>query len=58
MAIPSLSWLGDHHALQLHSGCVANLLVRHMVFVGNVQKSAIASHRACILLFISASGSG
>ena len=23
---------------------VANLLVRHMVFVGNVQKSPIASH--------------
>ena len=23
---------------------VANLLVRHMVFVGNVHKSAIASH--------------
>ena len=23
---------------------VANLLVRHMVFVGNVQKSLIASH--------------
>ena len=30
----------DHHALQLHS--VANLLVRHMVFVGNVQRSPIA----------------
>ena len=38
----SLPWLGDHHALQLDS--VANLLVRHMVFVGNVQKSPIASH--------------
>ena len=33
----------------MHSNCildsVANLLVRHMVFVGNVQKSPIASHR-------------
>ena len=32
----------------MHSSCildsVANLLVRHMVFVGNVQKSARASH--------------
>ena len=32
----------------MHSNCildsVANLLVRHMVFVGNVQKSLIASH--------------
>ena len=32
----------------MHSICildsVANLLVRHMVFVGNVQKSPIASH--------------
>ena len=32
----------------MHSSCildfVANLLVRHMVFVGNVQKSPIASH--------------
>ena len=32
----------------MHSNCilysVTNLLVRHMVFVGNVQKSAIASH--------------
>ena len=25
-------------------GSVANLLVHHMVFVGNVQKSPIASH--------------
>ena len=39
----SLPWLGDYHAFQLHS--VANLLVRHMVFVGNIQKSPIASHR-------------
>ena len=32
----------------MHSSCildsVANLLVRQMVFVGNVQKSPIASH--------------
>ena len=32
----------------MHSSCildsVANLLVRHMVFVGNVQKSPIVSH--------------
>ena len=32
----------------MHSSCildsVANLLVRHMVFVGNIQKSPIASH--------------
>ena len=32
----------------MHSNCIldsdANLLVRHMVFVGNVQKSAIESH--------------
>ena len=32
----------------MHSNCildsVANLLVRHLVFVGNVQKSPIASH--------------
>ena len=32
----------------MHSNCildsVANLLVRHMVFVGNVQKSPVASH--------------
>ena len=32
----------------MHSTCildsVANLLVRHMVFVGNIQKSPIASH--------------
>ena len=32
----------------MNSNCirdaVANLLVRHMVFVGNVQKSPIASH--------------
>ena len=40
--LSGLPWLGDHHALQLHS--VANLLIRHTVFVGNVQKSPIASH--------------
>ena len=32
----------------MHSNCildsVANFLVRHMVFVGNVQKAPIASH--------------
>ena len=32
----------------MHSNCildsVANLLVRHMVFVGNIQKSLIESH--------------
>ena len=32
----------------MHSSCIldsaANLLVRHMFFVGNVQKSPIASH--------------
>ena len=32
----------------MHSSCildsVANLLVRHIVFVGNIQKSPIASH--------------
>ena len=39
-----LPWLGDHHALQLHSGFCCDLLVRHMVFVGNGQKSPIASH--------------
>ena len=32
----------------MHSSCIldsiANLLVRHMVFVGNIQKSPIVSH--------------
>ena len=32
----------------MHSSCildsVANLLVRHMVFIGNIRKSPIASH--------------
>ena len=38
----------------MHSNCildsVANLLVRHMVFVGNVQKSPIASHLKGLML--------
>ena len=43
----------------MHSSCildsVANFLVRHMVFVGNIQKSPIASHlKGLILRFISA----
>ena len=41
----SLPWLGDHHHSNFILDSVANLLVRHMVFVGNVQKSPIiASH--------------
>ena len=49
----SLPWLGDHHALQLHS----NLLVRHMVSVGNVHNeiqnrkcpaAKIYSHTFCV----------
>ena len=36
--------LGDNHALQLLSGFRCEPHVRHMVFVGNVQKSPIASH--------------
>ena len=36
----------------MHSSCildsVANFLARHMVFLGNVQKSAIASHLKCL----------
>ena len=40
----SLPWLGDHHALQLHSGfCCEPPRLSHG-FVGNVQKSPIASH--------------
>ena len=39
----SLPWLGDHHALHCILDSLANLLVRHVVFVGNVLKSAIAS---------------
>ena len=37
--------LGDHHVLQLHEflNCVANLLVYHMIFIANVQKSSKAS---------------
>ena len=45
MAIPSgLPWLGDHHALQFLSGFCCEPPRCHMVFVGNVQKSPIASH--------------
>ena len=40
----SLPWFGDHYALQLHSGFCWNLLVRYMVFVGNIHKPPIASH--------------
>ena len=36
----------------MHSSCildsVVNLLVRHMVFVGNIQKSPIASYLKCL----------
>ena len=49
MAIPSeFPFLYHGYEIIMHSNCildsVANLLVRHMVFVGNVQKSPIASH--------------
>ena len=49
MAIPSeFPFLYHGEEIIMHSNCildsVANLLVRHMVFVGNVQKSPIASH--------------
>ena len=49
MAIPSeFPFLYHGKEIIMHSNCilnsVANLLVRHMVFVGNVQKSPIASH--------------
>ena len=49
MAIPSeFPFLYHGKEIIMHSNCildsVANLLVRHMVFVGNVQKSSIASH--------------
>ena len=40
----SLLWLGDHHALQLHSGFCCEPTRSSQVFVGNVQKSPIASH--------------
>ena len=40
----SSPWIGDHHALQLHSGFCRELPHCYMVFVGNVQKSPIASH--------------
>ena len=49
MAIPSEFPLLYHgQEIIMHSSCildsVANLLVRHMVFIGNVQKSPIAPH--------------
>ena len=49
MAIPSeFPFLYHGKMIIINSNCildsVANLLVRHMVFVGNVQKSPIASH--------------
>ena len=47
MAIPSeFPFLYHGWEIIMHSilGSVANLLVRHIVFVGNVQKSHIASH--------------
>ena len=49
MALPSeFPFLYHGKEIIMHSNCilvyVANLLVRHMVFVGNVQKSPIASN--------------
>ena len=49
MAIPSeFPFLYHDQEISMHSNCileyVANLLVHHMVLVGNVQKSPIASH--------------
>ena len=49
MAIPYESpFLYHGYEIIMHSNCildsVANLLVRHMVFVENVQKPPIASH--------------
>ena len=49
MAIPSeFPFLYHGWEIIMHSSCildsVANLRVRHMVFVGNVQKFPIASH--------------
>ena len=49
MAMPSeFPSLYHGEEIIMHSSCildsVANLLIRHMVFVGNVQKSPIASH--------------
>ena len=49
VAIPSeFHFLFHGKEIFMHSNCildsVANLLIRHMVFVGNVQKSPIASH--------------
>ena len=49
MAIPSeFPFLYHGKEIIMHSSCIldsfANLLVHHMFFVGNVQKSPIASH--------------
>ena len=49
MAIPSeCPFLYHGWEIIMHSNCildsVAKLLVRHMIFVGNVQKSPIESH--------------
>ena len=49
MAMPSeFPFLYHGKEIIMHSNCildsVANLLVRHMVFEANVQKSLIASH--------------
>ena len=48
MAIPSEFSFQQGWKVIMHSNfildSVANLLVRHMVFVGNIQKSPIASH--------------
>ena len=49
MAIPSeFPFLYHGYEIIMHSNCildfVANLPVRHIVFVGNVQKSPLASH--------------
>ena len=49
MAIPSeFPFLHHGWEIIMHSNCildsVANLVVRHMVCIGNVQKSPIASH--------------
>ena len=49
MAIPSeFPFLYHSEEIIMHSNCildsVANLSVRHIVFVGNIQKSPLASH--------------
>ena len=49
MAIPSeFLFLYHGYEIIMHSNCtldfVANLLFHYMVFVGNVQKSPVASH--------------